>query len=100
MSTSDNSHAGAMPRAERAKLQGLTRTAHARGQKLRFWSTPDDLEPKEQTAFWLELIAAGVDYINTDALDALRRFLVRHDRPELKSTMAPPFSGAPIQSAP
>lgn len=85
---------GAMPRAERAKLLRLTRTAHSRGQKLRFWATPDD--SKAQIAVWLELIAAGVDYINTDTLDTLRGFLLRYDRPDLKSTMAPPWSGAPI----
>lgn len=95
----DWSGSGAMPRAERAKLQRLAKSAHARGQKLRFWSTPDDFGSDEQIAVWLELIAAGVDYINSDALDTLRGFLLRFDRPELKATMTPPWSGAPILSA-
>jgi glycerophosphoryl diester phosphodiesterase len=91
--------AGAMPSAQRAKLLRITRTAHARGQKVRFWSTPDGAESKERVAVWLELIAAGVDYINTDELDTLRRFLLRYDRPSVRTGIAAPWLGAPILSA-
>lgn len=71
--------AGAMPRAQRARLLSITRTAHTRGQQVRFWSTPDASQSRAQAAVWAELVAAGVDYINTDTLDALRGFLLRND---------------------
>jgi hypothetical protein len=86
---------GAMPSAERSKLLQFTRTAHARGQKVRFWSTPDASGSKAQAAVWRELVAAGVDYINTDALDTLRGFLLRYDRPSVRSVIASPWLGAP-----
>jgi hypothetical protein len=70
---------GAMPKAQRAKLLSITRTAHTRGQRVRFWSTPDASQSRAQAAVWTELVAAGVDYINTDTLDALRGFLLRND---------------------
>ncbi|HKU44688.1 MAG TPA: hypothetical protein VJR89_41295, partial [Polyangiales bacterium] len=66
---------GAMPRAERAKLQQLAKLTRARRQELRFWGTP------ESPAVWRELLAAGVDYIGSDALDRLHRFLSTYDAP-------------------
>lgn len=85
---------GAMPRAERAKLRAITRTAHANGQKVRFWSTPDDSDSNARLAVWRELLAAEVDYINTDALDTLRAFLLRYDRTDASS----PWLGAPLSA--
>jgi hypothetical protein len=64
---------GAMPDAERARLQSIVQKAHARGKVVRFWATP------EEPALWRELRAAKVDLINTDKLDALRRFLLNAD---------------------
>lgn len=69
---------GPMPRAERAKLRSIAQRAHAHGQQVRFWSTPD--EDDARVAVWSELLAAGVDYINTDALDALRKFLLAREQ--------------------
>jgi len=60
---------GAMPDAERARLREIVRRAHEQGRKVRFWATP------ERPALWQELRAAGVDFINTDDLPRLRRFL-------------------------
>ncbi|MGH2349058.1 MAG: phosphatidylinositol-specific phospholipase C/glycerophosphodiester phosphodiesterase family protein [bacterium] len=69
---------GPMPDDERGRLKSLVERAHARGQRVRFWATPD--APGAATdAVWLELLRAGVDYINTDQLDALRQFLLRWD---------------------
>jgi hypothetical protein len=90
---------GSMPSAERAKLRRITRTAHSRRQKVRFWSTPDESRSRAQSSVWLELVAAHVDYINTDALDVLRGFLLRYDRPSVRSVITPPWLGAPIFSA-
>ncbi|MGW7207480.1 phosphatidylinositol-specific phospholipase C/glycerophosphodiester phosphodiesterase family protein [Streptomyces sp. NPDC054837] len=68
---------GAFPDVERQKLRGIVRTAHARGQKVRFWATPDLAGPARD-ALWGELLAAGVDYLNTDDLGGLEAFLDAH----------------------
>ena len=48
--------------------------AHARGQRVRFWATPDAAGPARD-ALWTELLAADVDYFNTDDLAGLEAFL-------------------------
>ena len=58
-----------MSPAEKQKLQTLVKRAHDQRRKIRFWSTA------ESEAMWKELLGAGVDYINTDKLDELQRFL-------------------------
>ncbi|KOG38571.1 phosphatidylinositol-specific phospholipase C/glycerophosphodiester phosphodiesterase family protein [Streptomyces resistomycificus] len=68
---------GAFPDAERQKLRTITRTAHARGQKVRFWATPDVAGPARD-ALWSELLAADVDHLNTDDLAGLEAFLDAH----------------------
>ncbi|MBU6308317.1 MAG: phosphatidylinositol-specific phospholipase C/glycerophosphodiester phosphodiesterase family protein [Planctomycetes bacterium] len=60
--------AGPMPDAERAELRRIVNRAHARGQAVRFWATPDN------ASFWEELSAAGVDLISCDDLDAFVGF--------------------------
>ncbi|MFE7950646.1 phosphatidylinositol-specific phospholipase C/glycerophosphodiester phosphodiesterase family protein [Streptomyces sp. NPDC057426] len=67
---------GPFPAAERARLASIVGTAHARGQRIRFWATPDRPGPARD-ALWSELRAAGVDHINTDDLAGLRDFLNR-----------------------
>ncbi|MFJ8076348.1 phosphatidylinositol-specific phospholipase C/glycerophosphodiester phosphodiesterase family protein [Streptomyces sp. NPDC096176] len=66
--------AGEFPAGEREKLRTLVATAHRRSQRVRFWATPDAAGP-ERDAVWRELLAAGVDHINTDDLASLERFL-------------------------
>src|SRR5436190_6272503 len=61
---------GPMAAAEKQKLNDMVKRTHEQGRKLRFWATA------EKEAMWKELLAAGVDYINTDKLDALREFLL------------------------
>lgn len=65
---------GAMPADQRAKLRDIVTTAHRAGQRVRFWATPDTPGP-ERDAVWRELVAAGVDHINTDDLKGLADFL-------------------------
>ncbi|MEU8651734.1 phosphatidylinositol-specific phospholipase C/glycerophosphodiester phosphodiesterase family protein [Streptomyces sp. NPDC048737] len=65
---------GAFPDAERRRLRALVRAAHDRGQKVRFWATPDLAGPARE-ALWGELLDAGVDYLNTDDLAGLEAFL-------------------------
>ncbi len=65
---------GPMPAAERARLRQFVREAHADRQRVRFWATPDQPGPARE-AVWRELVAAGVDHINTDDLAGLEAFL-------------------------
>lgn len=68
---------GPFPDAERRKLRGITAAAHARGQQIRFWATPDAAGPARDV-LWSELLAGGVDYLNTDDLGGLEAFLDAH----------------------
>ena len=61
---------GDFPTEERDKLRSIVERAHAAGRRVRFWATP------ENPLLWRELVAAGVDHINTDQLDSLREFLL------------------------
>jgi hypothetical protein len=70
---------GAFPDAERRKLRDIVGTAHARGQRVRFWATPD-LPGPARDALWGELVAADVDHLNTDDLAGLESFLDAHRR--------------------
>ncbi|MEU2491313.1 phosphatidylinositol-specific phospholipase C/glycerophosphodiester phosphodiesterase family protein [Streptomyces sp. NPDC007883] len=70
---------GPFPEAERARLDSIVSTAHSRGQRIRFWATPD-APGAARDAVWRELLAARADHINTDDLAGLRRFLLAHDR--------------------
>ena len=65
---------GPMPVQEKQKLRKIVEKAHRQGRRIRFWATP------ENTAVWNELDKAGVDLINTDDLDGLKRFLLRDKR--------------------
>ncbi|MFN2323527.1 MAG: hypothetical protein ABR510_11280 [Trueperaceae bacterium] len=65
---------GPMPEAERTRLRGLVATAHASGQRVRFWATPDAPGP-ERDAVWATLLDEGVNLINTDDLHGLASFL-------------------------
>lgn len=60
---------GPMPEAERKKLNDYVAKVHSAGRKVRFWATP------EKVSVWKELIAAKVDFLNTDKLANLRAFL-------------------------
>ena len=65
---------GPMPEAERAKLRDIVDRAHAAGYRVRFWATPDAAGPARD-AVWDELLAAGVDHLNTDDLAGLEAYL-------------------------
>lgn len=69
---------GPMPEVERQRLHEIVATAHANGQRVRFWATPDTPIPVRE-AVWRELIAADVDLINTDDLVGLAEFLRAND---------------------
>jgi hypothetical protein len=69
---------GPMPEDERAELHDIVDRAHAAGYRVRFWNTPEMKSPARR-AVWTELLAAGVDHLNTDDLVGLKRFLRNHD---------------------
>ncbi len=69
---------GPMPAGERAKLHDIVDRAHTAGYRVRFWATPDQPGiPRD--AVWRELVAAGVDQVNTDDLAGLEAFLRDND---------------------
>lgn len=61
---------GAMPPQERQRLKRVVTEAHKTGKKVRLWASP------ENKNVWRELLACGVDLINTDELILLRGFLL------------------------
>jgi len=65
---------GPMPESEKSKLHDIVVTAHHAGYKVRFWATPD-VPGAARAALWRELVAADVDYVNTDDLHGLEDFL-------------------------
>lgn len=67
---------GDMPAWQRRQLRDYVDHVHSLGAKVRFWGTPDEPGPARD-AVWAELLAAGVDYINTDDLAGLEEFLRR-----------------------
>ena len=68
---------GSMSAKERQKLKKIVETAHKKGQRVRFWATPDRPSPARQT-LWRELLSNGVDLLNTDDLKGLQQFLLQH----------------------
>jgi Glycerophosphoryl diester phosphodiesterase family len=58
----------AIPEKEQQKLKTIVGTAHQQGRRVRFWGSPD------QPNFWKELLADGVDLINTDDLKGFQEF--------------------------
>lgn len=61
---------GAMPPLERQRLKWFIAEAHKTGKKVRLWASP------ENKNVWRELLACGVDLINTDKLSLLKGFLL------------------------
>jgi hypothetical protein len=63
---------GAMPKEEQQTLAYLVGYAHALHRKIRIWGAPD------RQSVWAAELAAGVDFISTDDLAGLARFLGAH----------------------
>ena len=63
---------GAIPEADKLKLKAIVAKAHQQGRLVRFWGAPD------QPVFWGEMLANGVDLINTDDLEGAQKFLLKH----------------------
>ena len=66
---------GPLPDEERTKLRDYVNQVHRQGKLLRFWGGPDF------EAAWREQRAAGIDWINSDDLAGLQKFLLEeHDK--------------------
>jgi hypothetical protein len=61
---------GEIPRHEKERLTSYVSAAHQYGKKVRLWGSP------ENELVWAELLACGVDLINTDKLEELQNFLM------------------------
>lgn len=59
---------GRLPEKEKIIIQGLITKAHEAKKKIRFWNAPDILNS------WYAYIDMGVDYINTDHIEAIGIF--------------------------
>ena len=60
---------GKIPKDEEQKLKDLVTLAHAQGKKVRLWASP------ENKNVWQALLDNGVDLINTNELEDLKKFL-------------------------
>jgi len=60
---------GSMPEKDKSNLKAVIENAHTLKKPFRFWATPDNENS------WNLLMELGVDYINTDKVDALAKFL-------------------------
>jgi len=60
-----------MSKHDRANLKDVIQRVHSQGKLIRFWAIPDN------EAAWKELIALGVDVINTDNVDEAVRVIRR-----------------------
>ena len=60
---------GVIPEKDSLSLKQWVDKAHLLGKKIRFWNAPDNPES------WKVFMGLGVDYINTDNIDGLSRFL-------------------------
>jgi glycerophosphoryl diester phosphodiesterase len=69
---------GEIPGADQARMRALVQAAHEQGRQIRFYDSPDSTAAIRENV-WRAELAAGVDLINVDHLDAGRRFLLAND---------------------
>jgi len=62
---------GAIQEPEKRRLQEIVEKAHRQGRRVRFWGAPDFPD------FWRELLADGVDLINTDHLETAQKMVLQ-----------------------
>lgn len=64
--------AGQIPENDRMKIASAVQKAHDLNKKIRFWAAPDNINS------WNTFISMGIDYLNTDRIDALAGFLKQY----------------------
>jgi len=75
---------GLIVKKEREKLQAVIQQVHSQGKKVRLWATPDNINS------WKTLMNLGVDYINTDQIAPLGRFLASRGTAEYQNPAVRP----------
>lgn len=75
---------GLIVKTEREKIQAVIQQVHSQGKKVRFWATPDNINS------WKTLMNLGVDYINTDHLASIGRFLRSRQSAEYQNPTVQP----------
>ncbi len=60
---------GILTKVDHEKLDQVIKTAHAQNKKIRFWSTPDNVNA------WIALMKLGVNYIGSDQIVKLASFI-------------------------
>ncbi|HEY8920231.1 MAG TPA: alkaline phosphatase [Chitinophaga sp.] len=71
---------GTMVAADIKRVQSLIDSVHQLHKKIRFWGAPDNVNT------WITLAHMGVDYIGTDHLDELSKYLETRPAGEYQST--------------
>ncbi|RPD39178.1 alkaline phosphatase [Chitinophaga barathri] len=62
------------------KIQAVLNKVHGMHKKFRFWATPDEVNA------WKTMINLGVDYINTDKVEALADYLRKRVQAQYQAT--------------
>jgi alkaline phosphatase len=60
---------GVLTKKDHEKLSTIIKQVHDKNKKVRFWSTPDNVNA------WIALLKLGVDYIGTDEVAKLSNFM-------------------------
>lgn len=63
---------GRLPASEQRRIDSLVTAVHHNGKKIRLWNAPDILNSWDAYLRW------GVDYINTDHIEELSKFLKQY----------------------
>lgn len=79
---------GPMPADELSKLQDIVAQAHQQGRRVRFWGAPD------KPPFWQTLRTNGVDLINTDDLEGVKKFFAAQPQPPAADSKPSPQAKA------
>jgi alkaline phosphatase len=58
-----------IPAKDEDRLRRIVNSVHAAGKSIRFWDAPDNVNG------WKALMKLGVDFIGTDRIEALSRFV-------------------------
>ncbi|WPV67743.1 alkaline phosphatase [Chitinophaga sp. LS1] len=74
---------GIIIKPEHDRIQQWIDSIHTLGKKVRFWDTPDNPNT------WKTFMNLGVNYINTDKVEAIADFLSNRANIEYNATMAP-----------
>lgn len=73
---------GVLTKGDKLSIEKVIKQVHGQGKKIRFWATPDDINA------WKMFMNLGVDYINTDKVDALGQYLRNRSHAEYRQKEA------------